>query len=359
MVLRAVLVSFRLGGSDGVAVEAAKWSWALGQLGFRVRRLAGELEDGSGPGDTVLSELAIEPPDDAAAPDPAKVVDALGDDELVVVENLCSLPLQPRASRAVAAALAQRGGRVVLRHHDLPWQRAEFESVTDLPPKLPGALHVTINELSRRELGARGVEATCIPNMFDPDPPPGDRAATRAAFGFEPDDVVLLHPVRAIPRKNVPGALAFAERLAARLDARVRYWLTGPAEDGYEPVLAGLLDDATVPVARGRARTPADAYAAADAVVVASTREGFGNPVIEAALAQRPLVVGHYPVLDELRPGFCWFPLSDPEPLAEWLEHPESALLASNLVVARRRYSIDALPGRIRTAFEGAGWTAW
>ena len=36
----AVQLSYRLGGSDGVAVEARKWEWALQELGFRVRRVA-------------------------------------------------------------------------------------------------------------------------------------------------------------------------------------------------------------------------------------------------------------------------------------------------------------------------------
>src|SRR3954463_4093267 len=37
----AVVVSFRLGGADGVAVEARKGAWALGELGFQGRRGGG------------------------------------------------------------------------------------------------------------------------------------------------------------------------------------------------------------------------------------------------------------------------------------------------------------------------------
>jgi hypothetical protein len=33
----AVQLSYRLGGADGVAVEARKWEWALRELGFEVR----------------------------------------------------------------------------------------------------------------------------------------------------------------------------------------------------------------------------------------------------------------------------------------------------------------------------------
>ena len=47
--LSRVQLSFRLGGADGVAVEARKWAWALGELGFEVRRVAGEIDDGRAP----------------------------------------------------------------------------------------------------------------------------------------------------------------------------------------------------------------------------------------------------------------------------------------------------------------------
>ena len=44
---------------NGVAVEARKWAWSLGELGFDVRRVAGAIEDDGQPGDTVLPGLAL------------------------------------------------------------------------------------------------------------------------------------------------------------------------------------------------------------------------------------------------------------------------------------------------------------
>ena len=42
----AAIVSFRLGGTDGVAIEAAKWEWALRERGFDTFSVAGaELPD--------------------------------------------------------------------------------------------------------------------------------------------------------------------------------------------------------------------------------------------------------------------------------------------------------------------------
>ena len=73
------------------------------------------------------------------------------------------------ASRAVAAALAGYTGRVVMHHHDLPWQRRHLaHNGADLPPRHEGALHATINLRSRRELEARGFAegSTTTPGDF-------------------------------------------------------------------------------------------------------------------------------------------------------------------------------------------------
>src|SRR5436190_12255650 len=93
----AVQLSFRLGGADGVAVEARKWEWALRELGFDVRRVAGEMDDGLRPDDAWLSFLAIDPTDDSES-DPGALAAALAGAELVIVENLCSLPINPDAA---------------------------------------------------------------------------------------------------------------------------------------------------------------------------------------------------------------------------------------------------------------------
>lgn len=357
------VVSFRLGGTDGVSIVADRWVGALGRLGFEVRTVAG-----SGPVDVLVPDLAIgrwpdgRPglvgPDAATSLDvdrlSVEVREALAGSDLVVVENLGTIPMNLPAAHAVAAACA--GRPTIWHHHDPPWQRDRYRG-DELPlgPDEASWRHVAITDVTRDELRARGFAAITIHNGFDTDPGPGDRHGERARHGFAPNELVLVHPARAIARKNVPTAL----RIADELDGT--YWLTGPAEEDYADELARLLAgarDAGVRVVHESASQLDDLYAAADVVLYPSTFEGFGNPPVEAAIHRRPVVVGHHPVAEELRRlGFRWFDPDRIDELRHWLAAPDPDLLAHNREVARRHFSLEAMDGAIAALLDEAGWT--
>jgi len=342
----AAILSFRLGRADGVSVVAERWRQALVDLGFDVVTVAGD-----GPVDRLLPGLAIDPTEDPTLDQVKGALDAI---DLVVVENLLTIPMNLGASRVVAEVL--HGRPAILHHHDPPWQRARFSNVTELPPDDPQWRHVVINELTRRQMRERlGIEAELIANAFDVDATRGDRSSTRGQLGVAADERLLLHPARAIERKNVPAALALAEATGAT------YWLPGPAEEGYAATLDRLLEQTPARTIRepiSGTITVADAYAASDAVVFPSTWEGFGNPPIEAAIYERPAAVGGYPVADELRAlGFRWLPTDDPEPLIAVLAHgADPGDLAHNHDLARKHFSTERLRRDLRALLAGAGW---
>jgi glycosyltransferase involved in cell wall biosynthesis len=359
----AVTISYRLGGDDGVSVEARKWEWALRELGFSTHRVAGAIEDGGAPDDIVIPALAIEA---HTTVDERTVARAVEGADLLIVDNVCSLPLNVEAARTVARVAAKHRGRVVLRHHDLPWQRRtlkDFES--EFPPRIDGALHATVNLRSRRELQARTYDGTVtVHNYFDLDPPVGERDATRKSFGFSDDEFVCFQPARAIERKNVPGGLRLAQRLHELApDLSLRYWLSGPAEDGYQPTLDRILERTTLPVTLGRADSAGDAYAAADLVVFPSTWEGFGNPIIESIAYRRACIAFPYPVLAEIRAaGVRVFSTERPEQLTQFLAEPAAVrdqYYDVNVHRARLSFAITDLPPAIDEAFNEHGWLSW
>ena len=337
---RLALVSFRLGGTDGVSIEAQKWKDALLSLGHEVIEVAGE-----GPVDVVIPGLASAATSPPTLAELTKVFEGV---DLVIVENVASLPLNVAAREVLYSVL--EGRRVIFRHHDLAWQREHLAHL-DGPRDAPGWYHVTINDLSREDLRERGIEAVTMRNTFDCDPPRGRRARARDELGVD-DQYVLLLASRALERKNIAGAL----RLANALDAVL--WILGPSEDGYEKTLETLLSTSTVDVRRGLnpELTVHDAYAACDLVVMPSTWEGFGNPVLESVTHRRPLALYPYPVAREItRFGFTFFDLDDVARIAAFLKSPDRALLERNLDIARAHFNVDALGAQLSALLASAG----
>jgi glycosyltransferase involved in cell wall biosynthesis len=338
---RLAIVSFRLGLTDGVSIEAAKWAEALQSLGHEVFTVAGE-----GQVDFTVPGLAI---DAGEHPDIDELRRILDQADLVIVENLASLPLNLDARDAIYEVLRNRVA--IFRHHDLPWQRPHLLHLEG-PSHLGPWAHVTINDRSRVELKERGIDAITIPNHFDCDPPAGRRDLIRQAIHVKGKSPIVLQPTRAIPRKNVTAGLRLAERLGGI------FWLLGKAEDGYGPNLERLIGLSMTGVRRALpvGATMDDAYAGCDLVVMPSTWEGFGNPVIEAVTHRKPLARFPYPVIEEIEAhGFQFFDLEDIDGIRVAMNDPYAEYLEKNLAIAKANYDLSLLPARLGALLASVG----
>lgn len=360
--LKCGIISFRLGLSDGVSIIANSWIKALEALGFQVITIAGQ-----GPVDRLVKGLEI---DAQEPPDKTILANALADLDLVVVENLCSIPLNLPASRMVGQLLTNRPA--IMHHHDPPWQRQRFAHLMELPLQDRQWRHVVINELTKTQMKLRGIEAELIYNAFS-DNHIGQceqsdldaaklRSDTRSWLAVKNNELVAVHPVRAIQRKNIPLAIRVAEELSAT------YWLCGPPEEGYEKECSWLISTARVPVIHKLADSVAGLYAASDLVLFPSSWEGFGNPPIEASLAKRPVVIGDYPVAQELISlGFKWFAVHETPQLKKLLaagfdeagmpRNPElREILQMNFEIAKREFGIQRCQKQLFSLIQDAKW---
>ncbi len=304
---RLVYLSHRLGGYDGVSIEAEKWIGALGALGYQVTAAAGRLSTRHLAESTPLllpslwrpemdsGQLGEAPPPKAS--DIAAVIAAGGlPGGYAVLDNLATLPTATDNVLRLVAALEAAGMRMLIRHHDPHWDELTRRPDERFPIAPAGSRHVAISGHLRDRLREyRGIEAVVRFNTLDMDRlEGGDRAGFRRTAGISARDLVLLHPVSPYPRKAVDVAARFADAVAAGWHGRVVYWLTGGSRDP----LAG---QGRYTFMTGRAASPADMYAAADAVLLTSSWEGWGNPATEGAALGLPVVTGQWPALAEMR----------------------------------------------------------
>ena len=254
----------------------------------------------------------------AGPPTRAEVDGALADADLVIVENLCSLPLNPAAAAVVAAACA--GRPTLLHHHDLPWQRPQLAHLPP-PPDDAAWAHVTINELSRAELATRGIEATTIYNAFDPDPPSGERTAVRTA---------------SVSRRGHRCCSSRHARWRARTSGRPSPWprqSTPPTGCSVQPRTgtgrAGPPGRRAPAAPSSSARPRAAAQSPTPTPPVTPSPSPRSGRVSATRRWSRRPTAARWPSgrtrwrRSWRRFGFRWFDAADPAPLARWLDQPD------------------------------------
>lgn len=257
---------------------------------------------------------------------------ALAGADIAILHNVASLNRNLALTAALHAILMRPGApRAILWHHDPAWilpryqpSLHEGEPWSLLRTAWPGAIQVTISNSRRRDLAQLmdlPEEAiTVVPGGVDlPDgsgaqPRRSDRASADAHSlpDFHP---LLLTPARLTPRKNIELAIEAVAALRAT-GRQAGLVVTGPVDPHdltewlYLERLLELrrrlgLESAVVLLAQTEAGPPRDdqmdrLYRNADAVLLPSWDEGFGLPVLEAAVRGLPIVCSDLPSLREL-----------------------------------------------------------
>jgi len=142
-----------------------------------------------------------------------------------------------------------------------------------------------------REVGYPRERIQTIRNGLDLDQwSAGDRAATRAALGAGPQDVLVLAVGRLVPVKNHALLLRAAAQLReAGVHCRVLIAGDGPLRPQLESQVRSLGIEPGVTLL-GERQDVADLLAACDVFVLSSDSEGMSNTIIEAMAAARPVV---------------------------------------------------------------------
>lgn len=399
-------ISTRLAGNDGVSLEAAKWATVLRRMGHEVFYCAGELED-SGPPGLLVPEMHFNSPESmwirtraygTTTPHPelfprierlqatleAGLKTFITDYaiDLIIPQNVLSIPLQIPLGLALTQVIAETGIPTVAHHHDFYWERDCYEPnciphLLDraFPPDLPSIRHVVINSLAQRALKARrGIEAIIVPNVFDfATPPPGIdefNADLRAAIGLAPGDIFILQPTRVIRRKGIELAVEFVQRLG---DPRCKLVLTHGDDLDFDYLrqvqeqaqranvdlrFVGHRISTSRQVKDGKKVYALwDAYIHADFVTYPSLYEGFGNALLEAMYFKKPMLVNRYPVyVADIEPlGFDFIEI-DGRVTEEAVTQAQRVLtdpdlrqrmVEQNFQLGKRYFSLEVLAGFI------------
>lgn len=276
---------------------------------------------------------------------------ALNGADVLIAHNVCSL----NKNLALTASLYELfcrsralRSRLILWHHDLAWTTPRYRAELHdgypwdlLRMAWPGATQVTISELRREELAQLmsipPAAVRVVPNGIDVERFFKLDALTRPlleATGALQSDLILLLPVRVTPRKNIELAL----RTVAALRASYRnpmLIVTGPlgphnpSNIEYFERLRALRDELSLAGAAhflaelSEGFLPdeviADFYRLADALFLPSREEGFGLPMLEAALSHLPVFCSDIAPLRALgdRDATYFSPDDPPERVAE------------------------------------------
>jgi glycosyltransferase involved in cell wall biosynthesis len=280
-------------------------------------------------------------PDAADAGELARALEPrLANMDVVMIHNVATMPFHIALTEAMwNIAKRLTNVRFVAWLHDLVACNPDYDlpHLAEWPWSALTRAHdryryVAVSELRKRQFTElTGGKCLVIPNGVDPVRLLGlteNIVELAQAYDLPGREIVLLHPTRLLKRKNVELGL----RVTAALKSAGRtcaYLITGapdaqnPASQAYAEHLRqlrdelGLQDDALFLQADEPIpdRDLASLFVLSDALFLPSRQEGFGLPILEAALHRLPIFCSAIePLTSLLTPSVTFFPL-DAEPI--------------------------------------------
>ena len=296
-----------VGGVERIVAEQAQ---ALARRGHEVTMVCGNT-------DAVVPGVRIVIPQELNAEGGAPLAALLADHEAVLVHNLFTMPFNLTAT-AVLRRLAVEQPKVhwVNWVHDvaavnpsythLPWQQPDFTMLKQPPP---GCTHVAVSVVRQLEylnlthlpgdavrVIPNGVDVARILNLTD------RISALANHLRLWDRDHVIVHPARVVRRKNIELGLQVTATLKS-LGLDVAYLITGAPDPhqadskAYGDELISLwkhlhLENSAYFLGTTGTLSDEDVrglYQVSDALLFPSKSEGFGLPIVEAALHGLPV----------------------------------------------------------------------
>jgi mannosylglucosylglycerate synthase len=226
-----------------------------------------------------------------------------------VVHNMFTMPFNLAATQALSG-LAERSAKIIAWTHDLAASNPDYNLPRDrtfdlIRERHRGVRYVTISEARATEFQRlTGVNVDAIvPNGLDFASASTVTAEVADLIGKDlAESIILLYPTRILPRKNIAFALQIIGALRD-IGLNVRLLVTGAPDTHNRSAaehFAGLKrmagDLGVQPVVNWvneifhvDERQLHSLYMVADALLFPSKQEGFGLPLLEAAVHRLPV----------------------------------------------------------------------
>ena len=252
--------------------------------------------------------------------------DVLAASDVVFMHNVATMPFDMALTNALAQLAEELPAvRFIAWVHDIAACNPDLAPVPEsLRRAHPRYRHIAVSEMRARQFRElTNTDCKIIPNGLDPVRVlglPANVARFADEFSLLDGRIVLFHPTRLLRRKNVETSLAVAAEMKAQ-GHRVALLITG-AEDPHNPAsreyAAWLRAERTrLGIERealfvGEHMEVGDAelaalYTIADALIFPSRSEGFGLPVLEAALHRLPIFAADIEPLRAIAPASVSF----------------------------------------------------